>query len=153
MNDDFDIDIDRNFFSLGSILDTSNDEKFDSIKFNDMFDNSYCYDLKIFHLNVCSLPRKINSLSAYLSTLNQQFDILCLSETWLNEGRFIENFFPDYNKFYSKRPVNKAFGGGCAIFVRDSYHCTELSMLSCNLDHIECIFVEMSHLGKQVSIG
>ena len=46
MNDDFDIDIDRNFFSLGSILDTSNDEKFDSIKFNDMFDSSYCYDLK-----------------------------------------------------------------------------------------------------------
>ena len=128
INDELDIDIDHNFYSLGSVLGTTNSERFDSIKFNNMFENK-SNDLKIFHLNVCSLPRKINSLVAYLSTLNQQFDVICVTETWLNVGRFIENIFPDYNKYYSKRSANKAYGGGCAIFVKKKTHSNVLNYL------------------------
>ena len=121
LDNESDIDIDSNFFSLGAVLGTSNDEKFDATKFNDIFNENHCNDLKVFHLNMCSFPRNVNSLLTYLSTLKQQFDVICLSETWLNEGRFIENYFPDYNKYFSKRPVSQSFGGGCAIFVKQIF--------------------------------
>ena len=153
MNNEFDIDIDSNFLSLGAVLGDTDDIKFDSEKFNTMFEGNHSNDLKIFHLNMCSFPRKLNTLLGYLSTINQQFDVICITETWLNEGRFIENHFTDYNKFYSKRPANQAFGGGCAIFVKKIFHCIELSNLSCNLEHIECIFIELTYLMKKLTIG
>ena len=153
MNNEIAFDIDSNFYSLGAVLGTADDAKFDSDKFNSMFDGNHDKDLKIFHLNMCSFPRNVNTLLGYLSTIKQQFDIICLTETWLNEGRFIENYFSDYNKFYSKRPANQSLGGGCAIFIKRTFYCTELSHLSCNLDHIECIFVELTYLTKKLTIG
>ena len=110
MNNEIAFDIDSNFYSLGAVLGTADDAKFDSDKFNSMFDGNHDKDLKIFHLNMCSFPRNVNTLLGYLSTIKQQFDIICLTETWLNEGRFIENYFSDYNKFYSKRPANQSLG-------------------------------------------
>ena len=142
------IDIDSNFYSLGTAQNL-NDENFDSAKFNDVYSGNCVEDLKIFHLNIRSFPRNVNSLHTYLGTINQKFDVICLSETWLNEGRFIENCFLDYNHFYSKRPANKPFGGGCAIFVNKKFNCSELIHLSCNLEHIECVFVEISYQNKK----
>ena len=146
------IDIDSNFYSLGTAQNL-NDENFDSAKFNEVYSGNCVEDLKIFHLNIRSFPRNVNSLHTYLGTINQKFDVICLSETWLNEGRFIENCFLDYNHFYSKRPANKPFGGGCAIFVNKKFNCSELIHLSCNLEHIECVFVEISYQNKKIING
>ena len=113
-----DIDIDSNHFSLGDDNDVPNDEYYDTSKFNHVFGDNCDLDLKLFHLNIRSLPRKIDSLSGYLNLLKEKFDIICISETWINEGRFIENCFEGYNQFFSKRPSDKSPGGGCAIFVK-----------------------------------
>ena len=109
--------------------------------------------MKLFHLNIRSLPRKEDSFESYLNLLEHKFDIICISETWINEGRFFENCLEDYNHFFSKRPANKAPGGGCAIFVKKSFVSIELTHLSCNLEHIECVFVEVSHRNNKFIVG
>ena len=107
--------------------DGLNDEHINVENFNRMYDADYKNDLKIFHLNIRSLAYNGDDLICYLSLLKQQFDVICLSETWLNENRFIENSFHDYNHFHSRRPANQPPGGGCAILVKKSFISTELS--------------------------
>ena len=120
--DDFlvDIDIDSNFISdnyqnVNDIL--PDDNYYDVPKFNNVFHGDYRNDLKIFHLNIRSLPRNGDALIAYLYFLKQKFDIICLTETWLNDNRFIENIFPEYNQFHSMRPADQPPGGGVAVLV------------------------------------
>ena len=114
---------------------------------------NYINDLKIFHLNIRSLAYNGDNLLGYLALLKQQFDVICLSETWLNENRFIENSFLDYNQFHSRRPANQPPGGGCAILVKKSFISSELFHLSCNLNHIECVFIEILHQNNKMYIG
>ena len=131
----------------------SNDEQFDVEKFNTVYHASHNNDLKIFHLNIRSLAHNGDNLLCYLSLLKQSFDVICLTETWLNENRFIENTFLEYNQFHSRRSANQAPGGGCAIFVKKSFISSELSHLSCNLNHIECVFIEIIHQNGKIFIG
>ena len=138
---------------MGANNDIANDECYDTSRFNQVFSGNCDNDLKLFHLNIRSLPRKINSFENYLNLLKQKFDIICISETWINEGRFFENCFDDYNLFFSKRPANKAPGGGCAIFVKKSFVSCELTHLSCNLEHMECVFVEVTHRNKKFIVS
>ena len=41
--------------------------------------------LSLLHANVRSLPRNGTALEAYLSTLKVEFNVVALTETWLNE--------------------------------------------------------------------
>ena len=146
--DDFlvDIDIDSNFISdnyqnVNDIL--PDDNYYDVPKFNNVFHGDYRNDLKIFHLNIRSLPRNGDALIAYLYFLKQKFDIICLTETWLNDNRFIENIFPEYNQFHSMRPADQPPGGGVAVLVDRRLQSEELSDITCNNNFIECIFVKI----------
>ena len=110
-------------------------------------------DLKIIHLNIRSLPRNGDTFIAYLDILKLQFDIICLSETWMNQNREIENQFPDYNQFHSMRSPDQPPGGGVSVFVHKRLNSAELSHLSCNITHIECVFVEIILSNRKVTIG
>ena len=59
--------------------------------------NSNC--LSFFHLNICSLPRHVNLIN-YLSSINDKFSIIGISETWLQSNDSINlesyNFVHNY---------------------------------------------------------
>ena len=151
-----DIDVDANFIQdnyRGTFHGRVDDEYFDVDKFNDSFGNHFNNDLKTIHLNIRSLPKNGDTLIAYLDTLNHQFDIICLSETWLNKNRLIENLFPNYNQYHSMRPSEQPSGGGVAVFIHNRINSSELIHLSCNNNHIECVFAEISLPNKKITIG
>ena len=129
------------------------DEYFTTENFNFSYADNLMNDLKIIHLNIRSLPRNGENFSAYLATLKQKFDIICISETWLNENRFIENIFEDYNQFHSMRPANQPPGGGVAIFVHNRFNCSKIDNLSSNNLNIECVFVEIKHLNSRFIVA
>ena len=157
MNSNFDdIDLDSNYFNYNySSLShgLTNDQYYDSDKFNDTFSLSHRPYFKLIHVNVRSLPKNGNTLVAYLETLKLKFDIVCFSETWLNSTRCIDNIFSDFNQFHSMRPNNQPPGGGVAIFVHKSFVSTEFIELSCNNDTIECVFVKLSSRAENVVVG
>ena len=151
-----DIDIDANFYHenfQGVNRGLGNDEYFDISKFNATFNTNMDKDLKIIHLNIRSLPRNGNSLIIYLEMLKIKFDVICLSETWLNEGRLIENMFPEFDQYHSMRPADLPPGGGVAVFVRKKFHSYELSELSCNTNCIESIFVKLKINNEEIAIA
>ena len=73
------------------------------------------HSLSIFHLNIRSLRNKVS----YLSDLADEYDIICVSETHLDENvnttdLVIDGFYP--NPFRKDR---NAHGGGLMIYVSD----------------------------------
>ena len=117
---------------------------YDSILFNRTFPtNNSTSSLAILQLNIRSLPRNGNCLVAYLETLGRKFDIICLNETWLNENRFIEDLFPNYNAYHSMRPPHVALGGGVSIYVSKTLSSSMINEHTLNQAHIESVFVNI----------
>ena len=147
------IDLDSNYFSHTYANGETNDSYFDIDKFNNYYTDVHNSDFKLIHVNIRSLPRNGNTLVAYLETLKHKFSAICLSETWLNSDRFMDNIFPEYNQYHSMRPSNQHFGGGVAVLVHKSFESIEISELTCNNDSIECIFVKVTKSGEDVIVG
>ena len=109
------IDIDANFYNnnyndgdFGHMTDSI----YDSTKFNAEYSQEYNNgDFSIIHLNIRSLPRNGNNFIAYLETIKIKFSVICLTETWLNENRVIDDVFADYNAYHSMRSIDRSPGG------------------------------------------
>ena len=148
------IDIDINHFdeifpnlSLG---DTS--QYYDDVRFNDLFGVNGGRDLSVLHLNVRSMSRNGDCLITHLSLLDRKFDILCLSETFVNDVTIVENFLDGYRGFHSIRDGNQA-RGGVAIYVKNELTTTIVPSLTVNLDFIETVFIQIEKNNKKTSIG
>ena len=50
------------------------------------------YGLSFIHFNCRSLKSNFVNLHSYLQTLKQKFDIIAISETWLNDNDNITDF-------------------------------------------------------------
>ena len=82
--------------------------------------------LKIGHLNVCSLIPKLNDVMMLLQ--DQQLDILCLTETWLTPDVMPEFLtFPGYSVVRRDRAQRRP-GGGVAIIYRSEITVKALTM-------------------------
>ena len=150
------IDIDSHFYGdnfIGSNHGQLDDDYYDNDKFNNTFVGNYNSDLKLIHVNIRSLPRNGNYLIAYLEGLKHKFNVICLTETWLNNTRVIENLFPEYNEYHSMRSPDLPYGGGAAVLVHKDLKSDELSEVSCNTDHIECVFVKICNSSGDVVVG
>jgi exonuclease III len=87
--------------------------------------------LRIATLNARSLCNKSAVISDHI--LHNKLDILCVTETWVNDGEFSNSFAssllpPNYSlsQYYGRpRPIR---GGGLAIFSHKSIHHTSISM-------------------------
>ena len=70
---------------------------------------------KILHINIRSIEGKFNQLCSFVHSLGQRIDVLCVTETWLNEDN--KNFFniPNYHSYHLTRTTREH--GGVSIFV------------------------------------
>jgi len=62
---------------------------YNEVEFNALF--------SAFHLNTYSLPKKLDLLIQFLSTIEHQLSVLALTETWLNEDIRQIYSLPQYN--------------------------------------------------------
>lgn len=74
----------------------------------------------------------------YLSLLDRKFDVICLSETFVNDMSIVENFLDGYGCFHSVRDESR---GRVAIYVRNYLNSTVIPSLTVNHDFVETIFV------------
>ena len=83
--------------------------------------------------------------------MNHHFDIIGLTETWLNESNQDILGFPNYNHVYMYRQ-NKT-GGGVSILLQTHIQYKELTEFSICNELFECVFVEVEMTGNNVIIG
>ena len=55
--------------------------------------------LTLIHLNIRSIKANGDNFVSYLENINLKFDVICLSETWINDNDFSEDFLPGYKSF------------------------------------------------------
>ena len=83
---------------------------------------SYNVDIKelsVIHLNVRSIlnNEKFDALKIFLHLTGVQWDIVCVSETWLTEEAEKFRHLDGYAGFFENR--NERTGGGVAIYIRN----------------------------------
>jgi len=149
------IDIDTNHFDdlYPGLLNNRNDQYFNHERFNSSFcatDNSKSFS--VVHLNINSMHKNGPDFIGYLSLLNLNFDVICLSETYVTDILLANDFLDDYHSYHT---IRNNHGGGVAIYVKNKFsdNVSVLSSLSVRLDHIESIFIKINTNNKSTIVG
>jgi hypothetical protein len=111
--------------------------------------------LSFIHSNIRSLPKHHDELQMFLTELDIEFDIIGLTETWLNEYNCDMYGIDGYTHFRIVR-ANR-IGGGVSVFVKNKLKCITRDELTVIDDFIEVLFIEIpkenSGLKKNCIIG
>ena len=153
-----DIDFDLNHFNQfnNNFNNNFGNEYFNSDSFNNYIINENLQlnnfeNLSLIHLNIRSIKANGDNFISYLETINLKFDLICLSETWINDDDFLEDFLPGYKGFHSIRSGSR--GGGVSIFVNEKFDSSMIDNLTINSEFIECIFVKIFYNRKNLVVG
>ena len=98
--------------------------------------------LTLLHYNIRSLPKHYDDFSNYISYQNINFDIIVLSETFLNNHNKDNYPIPGYNGTHLVR--NHKRGGGVSIYVRNEF-CNNVKIItSIGNDTIEALAIQIN---------
>ena len=98
--------------------------------------------MSIIHVNCRSLNANFTDLNILLETLDLSFDVIGLTETWLNESN-ADVFQMDGCDFYHRNRVAK-HGGGVAFFIKSIINYTMIEQLTVDVEDVfECLTVKL----------
>ena len=99
--------------------------------------------LSIIHFNARSLNANFDHIKDFLCTLNIPFDVITISETWIEVEKTTDYEMLQYQAFHKVRSHKK--GGGVAIYVNNRFDCTIVESKSmCIENNFECLTVELN---------
>ena len=110
--------------------------------------------IKILSLNRRSLQKSFNDLQIFLHDSKVTYDIIALTETWLNEHNDVFLNINNYSLYNSNRLKKR---GGVAIFVEKNKFSIErpdlsISNTTCEIIAIEVIFKVSKNRGKRAKL-
>lgn len=114
-------------------------------------------DLTLFHMNIRKLGKHRGELSAYLSCLDIEFDVIVLTEIGHDAGNYVSSILKNYTCFFST-PSNNTYGG-VAIYVKSEYSVVERRDLNltktclCEKCSYESLWLEISTYDKLYIVG
>ena len=152
LDDAVDKDNDQNkLYDIPKTNDKCNYHCSDS--FNDLIKNKQS-DLSIIHFNSRSLTKNMDQITDYLKTLNNTFDILAFSETWLNKNKVSSSLIniEGYHFVHDDRSHKR--GGGVGLFISDKLNFTVRNDIKLpNSTEYDSLFVEINSTPKNLIIG
>lgn len=106
-----DVDSDNNWYNIVN----ADSVYFTEDEFNKKIvpKNQGLSNFSIIHFNVRSMSANFNKLKACISLLDCTFDVIAISETWMNENDEFQ--LENYNCFYTSR--YQRIGGGVALYI------------------------------------
>ena len=155
-----DVDPDINYFNETELKSS----KFKSYTVDEFKERPFNSQLtfNILHHNCRSIVSKdkVDHYEYFLDLLGNPFDIIGLTETWLNANTVDSPIFKDYNynHVYETRPLDinsecKNEGGGVSLFIRDCIAFRKRNDLSVFTPYLEMLFIEINLLNKVYLIG
>ena len=130
----------------------SNEESnyYDSNKFNKEISKNED-SFSVFNHNIRSITANLDALNAFLSIIKMKFDVLCFTESWLNDSTRNLIHLNNYYSLHSLRPVNR--GGGISVFLKNYIKSDKIESCSLSLPYIESLFIKLSHRNKKILIA
>ena len=105
-------------------------------------------DVSIMHINARSLLPKIDSISCQIHQLGNNFDLICVCETWLSPDTEALATLNGFNSFHVTRGTGN-HGGGVSIYSKSNLKSTLIPTFKLCLPHLECIGIEFSKMTKK----
>ena len=107
----------------------------------------------LLHINIRSISNKFDSLNNLIEALKIPFQIIGLTETWLNENNFNCFSMNNYEYFGTNRADKR--GGGVGLYVSKQLEYKNRNDLTKNIeDIVETKFIEIINSnGKNIIIG
>ena len=96
--------------------------------------------LLIVHVNIVSLQKNFDSLITFLKQFVKPVDVICISETRLNDHNLGNCNLPGYKLFHCN---SKTKAGGAAIFVADRLNCQQNFEIKLIANACEDVWVEI----------
>ena len=120
-------DIDCIDFNNNNIVQNTDQQcnYFNTTTIDNIYSNNLDRDnaLKLIHLNVRGLSTNYNNLILYLNTLTLSFDIICLSEVHLQQGKtYLDTDRFHINGYKTYKVFSTISYGGCVIYVRENFN-------------------------------
>ena len=142
--DDHDTDLNEEFLDtyLKSTTQYYSTEKF-TTDFKNLQDE---HTFSSIHFNARSLPKNHDSIVNLLKLLQFDFDVICLSETWLKDSGEMYSI-PNYS-FVNKNRRLRA-GGGVGIYINNNVHYISRSDVSISDTLGDSVFIEIPIEGKK----
>ena len=123
------------------------EDEFNGMLIQRNIDNNF----SVWHVNARSLHKNLDYLQVYIRTLNLNFSVIAISETWANNDSMSLLNISGYNSTFKNRTSGR--GGGVALFVSNCFKFTVRDDLSVfNNDYFESIFIELTNtvLGNRI---
>jgi hypothetical protein len=132
-----DLDPDNGFFFQ------TPSEYYNELTFNRVFTEQQTLRKKfsLMFINIRSVVKNLESLFNYLHSLNFEFLVIGLAETWLTPVTEHLCSVPHYS-YHCQNRINRT-GGGVGFLVRDSSRYIPRPDLGANNENLECYFIEL----------
>ena len=141
----FDIDSDIHYYNTNQITSIYSCKYFSADAFckYSRYKNLNNKGFFVFHHSIRRLPANKTNLNIIICSLQHNFSVIVLTETWLKSENV--NFYQigGYNAYHNIRLGEK--GGGVSVCVKDSITCLKREHLTENNGSIESINDELSH--------
>ena len=114
--------------------------------------------MKIMHFNCRMLAKNRGKISGFLQTLDDDPDIILLSEIGKDGYRYLKSTFPEYHS-ENNLPENNTYGGVAILALENRYEVTinsDLKMIktcNCSKCQVEDIWLNISCAGKNFTVG
>ena len=107
----------------------------------------------VLHMNVRSIKNKFDDIRNIFTNSSVQWDVVCLSETWLKDDIVKYYSIDGYNMYASCRSETE--GGGTLIYVNEKYEVKERSDLECSKIEARFVQIQVQHLTghKHIVVG
>ena len=97
--------------------------------------------MSIFHLNIRSIPKNLNTLIPTLHSSGLNFDILVFSETWLKPSNADAYGITGYSHEFITHPEKP--GGGISLYINEKYSYKNRPDLNLLSDDLEMLWIEV----------
>ena len=131
-------------------IENDNSKYFTPADFNTV-SSKYNKSFSVIHMNCRSLPKHHADIVSLLDSLECSFNVIALTETWLDPNDVKHYSFNGYN-FVSKERTSKK-GGGIALAIKEDVKYILRPDISIFNNVCETLFIEIFKPGKNVIIG
>lgn len=108
----------------------------------------------LFHLNIRSVPRNFCNLRSYIQNLNINFDVIGLTETWLNKAN--SNLY-NMNGYVQRESCREGSrGGGVSLYIKEDLSFNVRNDLTVSNSEFESLFIELDNAnnhGSKILVG
>lgn len=92
------------------------------------------------HINVRSIRNKVDEIDNLMASIENKFDVVCFTETWLSQTDHIP-FFDGYRSQHLTR-INQR-GGGVSMYIKEKMRFNIMEEFSVINEDVECLAVHL----------